>query len=157
MFRVGKMVLLTFTNHEVGHQKSHCVTRINVVSAIYMLAIDGQTHARQKLDHPLGNVDEREVIQLGSTLIMGICLGQDCDIHRYGTIKVVQAGQEENAAKHHSSVMKHASANLYLGQHSCQFFLPMLVNHHQRGSYECSHHDDDFRSIQAPRLVMDVI
>ena len=62
--------MLTFFYDQVGHDKSHCMPGIDVISTIDMFAIDRQPHAGKKLQDPLENDQCRCIIGFWCTCVM---------------------------------------------------------------------------------------
>lgn len=77
------------------------MSRINVVSAVDVLAVDGQPHAGQQLEHALGDLQRRGVVQLGRALVVRVGLGEHRDEHGYGAVVVMDAHDQENATENH--------------------------------------------------------
>ncbi len=55
--------ILTFFNDEVAHDQGHGVSGVDVVAAVDVLAVDGQAHARQKLEDALCDLSGRRYVQ----------------------------------------------------------------------------------------------
>ena len=102
---------------------------VDVVAAVHVLLVDGETAAGHQLDHALHDQDELEdennvvnsytagqrflgtycgVVRLRHARVVTVGLGQHGDVHRDGAVVIVDSADEEDAAEDDESGIKGA-------------------------------------------------
>lgn len=77
------------------------MSRVDVVAAIHVLAVDGQAKSGKQLQHPLSDDQGRDLgrVKLRGTLVVWIGNRHHGDEHGDGAVVVVQAHQKEDSAE----------------------------------------------------------
>lgn len=125
-------LLLTFFHDQVPHHQHGCVTRIDVVAAIDLLAIDAEAEAGENFEGSIGHDAHCQVAHLGVTVVLWIGLGQGCHPHGDGSVEVEHTHYHKDPPGHDPA---------------------MLVAKYHKTSSHCLELDEVFGAKQGPFLI----
>ena len=84
--------LLTFIDNQVCENHDHGVTRVHEVSAVHLVAVDGEPEPREHEGHSPENQGDADLgrVQLGGAEIAGVGFGQEGDKDGDGSVAIQQ-------------------------------------------------------------------